>query len=314
MDLIQRLYAFYYRCSSEDVRGVWGKLSENVSSLVERGELKEHLKMFGKSSITTGVDGIVHHSRDKDSVSDYMNYHQALFLSLVSTLTVEDLVIPCNYFNLVGRNIHKDVCIGAVPVNGYLTGYRASKILELLAPNRRNIVLEIGAGYGQLANIITKKSDTCYIIVDIRTTALLSGYFLSKLGKKVCFYGEFDKRKLEDITDDYDVIIIPPEQSTLIPNLFCDVVVNTASFAIMEAIDVDHYFDDVIQRVGKSLYIDNLKYLLRANNVRIKAKQLQGFRLTSCQDTPINPTIPALDELRGQNHTYEERIYRRVGY
>ena len=75
-------------------------------------------------------------------------------------------------------------------------------MLNALDTTKRNVVLEIGGGFG-LTSLIFKRNmrNSCYIIIDIETTSVLSAYFLMSMGLKVCLYGEFDELNEEKTED-----------------------------------------------------------------------------------------------------------------
>lgn len=153
--------------------------------------------------------------------------------------------------------------------------------------------------------------NSCYIIVDIPTTAILSAYFLINSDLKVFLYGEQnnEKFKMEDLVQEYDIIIIPPFIITKFKDNFIDIVINTASFVEMGAAWVDFYIKN-ISRISKRMYDDNHFAHSEGRTALDNCckKYLTNFTIVYKQTTPINFLYPLI--LKGEKPRPFQEVLR----
>ena len=111
-------------------------------------------------------------------------------------------------------------------------------------------ILEIGGGYGSLANKIKKLyPNTTLYLIDLPEAALLQSYYLSSIYKDKKFFLYEDFKKLEDpLSIDYlekfDFVILPPWCLEKIKfKKYFDLVINTRSFMEIKFNEIKSYFN-----------------------------------------------------------------------
>ena len=298
-----RIEKFYKICTKNygDLY-VWNNMARNVDNIVKYGMLGESLKQFAnREALTTGVNI---HDYDKTpflQMYRHLEYQESRFKDLTD-LDVDCLSIPRD-FNVIGT-LYGD---GVIPVTAYRIGYNIHQILKVTDTTKRVTVLEIGGGFG-LAGMIYKRKNynSCYIIVDIASTAILSSYLLIKLGYKVYLYGESEEFDQEKLTNEYDFLILPPLMVKQLSDNSIDVVINTASLPEMSKDYIEYYIRN-ISRLAKCFYYDNNLHLNQPHLDKMCQEHLKDFSLILKQDTPINFTDPPFCE--HPRVPFEERLY-----
>ena len=169
--------------------------------------------------------------------------------------------------------------IGAFIDNKYFTTLAsfsneiiANNLLEIIKSQKKAVVTEIGAGYGQLAYFLSKNRKICFIDVDIPETLSLAAYYLMKCfpQKKIYLYGEKDFN-LKNILK-YDFIFLPHYKMNSLKNKKIDLVINKNSFGEMYPKTVKayikiinectRYFFHMNHSVFKNKFLKNKKGLL----------------------------------------------------
>jgi putative sugar O-methyltransferase len=151
-------------------------------------------------------------------------------------------------YNIVSPNIYDDIDL--VEIDGKKFSYQTltsfSYFLQILnlKPSKLDIVVEIGAGIGELARIfITTRTVRKYIIVDIPPTLAFSQHFLSTVLpiEKIEFFDP--NRTSIDLSGDWLCCFLTPDQLTHIPNF--DLGLNTVSFGELTQNLVDSYINEL---------------------------------------------------------------------
>jgi putative sugar O-methyltransferase len=150
-------------------------------------------------------------------------------------------------YNLNSPNIHG---VDLVEIDGkkfsHLTLESFSVFLQILnlKPSKLDIVVEIGAGVGELARIfITTGTTRKYIIVDIPPTLAFSQHFLSTV-LPIEKIESFDPNRTSiDLSGDWLCCFLTPDQLTYIPNF--DLGLNTFSFGEMTQNLVQSYINEL---------------------------------------------------------------------
>jgi len=270
----------------------WNPMVNSTINLYKKEILTEELIKFGDSIITIGVN-IHDYKKDRPHIIDFhQNYHENQLIELTN-IPLESLLIYKN-FNIKGKTYknNKKLC---TPVTAYRLAYYAYKSIEYLDKNKRNIVLEIGGGFGLTSLIFNRNmKNSCYIIIDIPTTGILSAYFLIKMGLNVCLYGEYNTEDYDDLVNKYDVIIIHPYEIEKFKENSIDIVINTASFVEMNDLWIQYYIKN-ISRITKIFYNDN-HFITegRESLDRYCNEYLSNFNIIYKQITPINYLDPPI--------------------
>ena len=132
-------------------------------------------------------------------------------------------------------------------LNSGLRAYEEKGVLQpLLDEIKRKkgklTVLEIGAGDGQLANLLLREGAK-YVVIDLPSMHARAPYFLYKNAKaRLCTYRRYVQlnRNLEKALTDYDVVYLPPWEAGTLNHRF-DLAVNVHSISEMSPAEVSSY-------------------------------------------------------------------------
>lgn len=309
LDLYTRIIQMYCKSTKED-QGDWkacsGK-SKLVEDMLNSDILQKSLETFGTNEISNGVNCADYIKIPYVSLLSHMEKHEEIYKEL--TRLSPDILQVSNRFDLIGKHVSPT---GVIPVTAYRIGYYAYQINKLLRQDKRQVVLEIGGGYGLLADVLSRlHKNTCHIIVDLPCTAILSAFFLCNLDKRVCLYGEFDGPITSEMTDMYDVIIIPPKSIHDIQVGTVDAIINTASFPEMNSEIIRGYIQEIARIQPRCFYYDNLAIELNADALQTYCAEMLDplYSLIFKQETPIHYNVPELWHVTNYNLAFEERVY-----
>ena len=130
----------------------------------------------------------------------------------------------------------------------------------------KKVVLEIGAGNGNLMSLIKSHAGHNTTIIDIDLPETISHSILYIVSvfplAKILMPHEIESTKLNKIDFiEYDFVFLTPNQAYLIDDDFVDLSINMHAFQEMTHQQINEYFD-LIQRVGK-----NNSFFLTSNRV-----------------------------------------------
>ena len=109
------------------------------------------------------------------------------------------------------------------------------------------VILEIGGGYGHLASLISKNSDTTYYLCDLPQNLILAAEFLRQ--EKITF-SVFNN---DTVNHRGIILILPPDIESLSPNL----IINTMSFQHMSPAYISYYLKIINESQPNYLYLVN---------------------------------------------------------
>jgi SAM-dependent methyltransferase len=116
-------------------------------------------------------------------------------------------------------------------------------------------ILEIGGGYGNLANKIKKIfGNSKYVIVDLPEVLLTQHYYLSQNNPDYKILNLLDKDNIADFdlkNTDFDIALVPFSKHEML-NLNYDVVINTRSFGEMPKKVLENYFTWLQKHINES--------------------------------------------------------------
>ncbi|MBU1667649.1 putative sugar O-methyltransferase [bacterium] len=194
-------------------------------------------------------------------------------------LTAIDLVTE---YHRYGSKINKELLasISESRAGNYLSiNYRGKKLSEQLLQNmvvandiiqnvpfsteRRNKVLDIGAGFGGSARILSYYTpNTTHILLDLPETLFLTAYYLKynfpnkKIAVLEDIYAHLDR--FNEIIEKYDFIIIPPFVLEYIEAESMDLVMNAASLAFMSQAYLEYYLKEINRVLKENGYFYSL--------------------------------------------------------
>ena len=159
---------------------------------------------------------------------------------------------------LINKNISRYQCCVS---NLYLMG--ALDAIEKNIENR--IILEIGAGYGGMANCFSSflENNLSYIVLDLPEMLMLSGAFLylNNPDSKIYVYEKstFTDEFLRSEIYDYDIVLLPNFiQESLLKLKSIDIIINTQSFQEMTSEQIKQYLALAKKKLSGFLYSDNI--------------------------------------------------------
>jgi hypothetical protein len=301
-DIEQRIIRFRMNMNKTSSLSMNNSIWLTINGFDSKGsdiDLIDKLKLFGNSSITIGVNIHDYKNFPAEELEKHINIHQT-FIENHTTIPINTLTIP-NIFNVQGRALNDMV----IPITSYRIAYYISQVLKNIHNVDRKIIVELGGGWGLGAYItLNNRPNTCYIIIDLPSTSILSAWFLLQTGKNVLLFGEFDEWN-NSLTEKYDIIIVPPEFIEKFDENFADVTINTASLTEMSEEYIDYYVKN-IAKITKIFYEDNHTSLASTYMLNCFNKYLTDFDLILSQETPINYTTGLWDY-----YPFIEKIYKK---
>lgn len=165
---------------------------------------------------------------------------------------------PC--LNLTGIKFNDKI----IPINFYRQGIQFDNIIKNIFSkySNLNIILEIGAGLGNMAHFLKKyDKNKKYILLDIPHTLLIQYHFLKTLGYNVLLLKEDMVNNINDIilNSDFDILLILPHHIKKIKDNSIDLVLNFDSLVEMNQTTIETYLDNIF-RISKYFYTVNKKY------------------------------------------------------
>lgn len=195
------------------------------------------------------------------------------------------------------------------------------------------VILEIGGGFGSLARIIINDKKCKYFLIDLPEANLMSNYYLQNHfpEKKIFNFLDYKEKLLEDVIQNYDIFILPPETLDK-QNIKFDFIINSRSFMemnkkiikkyfnlIQSKINIDGYFLNINRylksTVGEDIKFDEYPYDNLWNIVISKKSFLQDhvhFLLVQRQINEGNIKNELL-KLKNSNKKYKSSIFDRLG-
>lgn len=189
----------------------------------------------------------------KKFLKDEIFYGQYKFWKFFNpTEDLKNVQFP-RFGNQIGATIdNKFVVIGS-----FFNQIYASILSNILEKNKRNVILDVGGGYGKLGYyLINKAKNSTFIDIDIPENLILASYFLCKSfpEKKSFFYGE--KNIDASNFSSYELIFLPPWEIENLPDGKIDLTVNKNSLGEMNPETAKNYIDH-ISRISKYFFSMN---------------------------------------------------------
>jgi hypothetical protein len=185
--------------------------------------------------------------------------------------------------------------------------YYAQKIAGLLQPNQRNVIAEIGGGYGGTAYYLKRDySNTTYINFDLPETIALASYYLLKAfpEMQVVLYGEGELT--EDIIAGSDIILMPNFELLRLPASCVNVFFNSHVLADMSLPAIQLYLEEIARTTrgyifhlnrGRACGIvaDYLRQQQRSRFVMLEEQQAAWHSARSSQNDEIEQLYVPLE-------------------
>ena len=249
--------AYRHDSDAKDISSEWDRISNEFREIFfdkDNNIIKESLKNFrGDPKIYTKIF---------NNQYPYIAKEDGYYKSYLSAI---DLVLEYHRF---AEKIDKEVLASvseSVAGNYKAINYRGKKISEQLLQNlvvandiikhvpfsteRRNVVLDIGVGFGGSTRIMSYYTpNTTQILLDLPETLFLTAYYLKynfpnkKIALLEDIYPHLDN--LEEFIQEYAFIIIPPFVLDYIKDKSIDLVINASSLAFMSEEYLNYYLKE----------------------------------------------------------------------
>jgi putative sugar O-methyltransferase len=202
--------------------------------------VSKNLKDFRKNGLSYGLDDQFYNKKETNKLFNALKKKYGK-KTLNSLLEKKNIGTPKNF-------VKKD--------NFFFTGNELVHIRHLLDFKndinlpKKNIVCEIGSGYGSLISKIIKTYKSKVILIDLPESNFLSHYYLKRIFPKKKFFlsSQIKNRLTKKQIINNDIIILCPWDK--IPNIKIDFFINSRSMMEMTYETIEYYFD---------LIKDNLK-------------------------------------------------------
>ena len=187
------------------------------------------------------------------ALSNYAHLHSQFenFGSLHTNLN-------CGFFTFDNHKINSGI-------KSYSEWGIISDLLNELTSRKKTInILEIGAGAGQLANIILNNlSGVKYIVIDLPAMHTRAPYLLYQHGgHKICSYKRFVElgSSVEKALEEYDILFLPPWEKGQMLDHNIDLTINMRSLCEMSSEEANSYMK-IIDRSSEYFFsINTNKY------------------------------------------------------
>lgn len=251
------LLAYQHDVEEKDISNEWDRISKEFRSLF----FDENNKIIKKSLEDFRGDPAIY-SKIFNNQYPYINKEDSYTKSYLNGI---DLVLEYHrYATRVDTALLASLCESTA--GNYLTiNYRGKKLSEQLiqhmvitndllthvpfSTERRNVILDIGAGFGGSARLLSFYApNATQILLDLPETLFLTAYYLKynfpnkKIALLEDIYPYLDN--LDEVIRNYDFIIIPPFVLDYLKDQSVDLVVNASSLAFMSEEYLNYYLKE----------------------------------------------------------------------
>ena len=258
----------------------------NIKNYIKESFKSDHWKLYYKNKLDNFDISKIENFR-QNSLSDGLDNSRLITIDLLErkinnfkdTLKKFGLSFENVYHLFINENIGNNSCyinfkgryVDMVQLNHVIL-YLLLKKYCFVNQNYKNI-LEVGAGFGNLARIIIENYKCKYFIIDLPESLILQAYFLKKFfpEKKICFPEDVDGLLLKDEhVQKYDIFLLPPSIKIL-TNLNLDCAINSGSFMEMKKRDIREYFHLIEKNLRKGgFFFNNNRYFKDTSGEKIR--------------------------------------------
>ncbi len=185
---------------------------------------------------------------------------------------------------------------------------RERNIVCMFAPasaNARQVIAEIGAGYGRLGYAFIAASDCKYLVFDVPPALYISERYLSEVfpDKRVFRFRQFDRfASIEKELESADIGFFTGNQIELFPQEYFDVAISVSALHEMRSEQIANYLARMQFLTKGAIYLKNWRsWHNTADDVRINE---DTFRLS-------DPWRAALERIDPVQDMFAEKIFVR---
>ena len=166
------------------------------------------------------------------------------------------------------------------------------------------IVLEIGGGFGVLADYLIKNYNLKYISFDLPEANLLTSWYLSQTQKNKKMFliddylkeGVLNKKSL----DNYDIFILPPNVK-LSEDLRIDLFINIRSMMEMDFEVVENYFNFIHRHISSDGYFYNINRYI-SNRSLFNSKHTKKINASDLSNYPYDSNWEVITSQTSYRH------------
>lgn len=265
------LLAYNHDQEEKDILNEWERISNEFRSIF----FDDNNKIIKKNLENFRGDPAIY-EKIFNNQYPYIKKEEGYVKSYLSAI---DLVLE---YHRYGARINKEMLasLSESSAGNYLAlNYRGKKLSEQLiqhmvithdlvqnipfSSERRNIILDIGCGFGgsaRLLNIYVPNSTQ--ILLDLPETLFLTAYYLKynfpnkKIALLEDIYPHLDN--FDELIEEYDFIVIPPFVLDYIKSKSIDLVVNASSLAFMSEEYLNYYLEETKRVLKEGGYFYSL--------------------------------------------------------
>ena len=252
------LLAYNHDQPQKDISQEWDRISTEFRTLFfdkNNKIIKENLENFRSDPKI--------YSKIFNNQYPYIQKEEGYIKSYLDAI---DLVLEYHRFAQTIDKVRLASVSESLAGNYLSINYRGKKLSEQLLQNlvvandiienvpfltqKRNIVLDIGVGFGGSTRILSYYTpNTTQILLDLPETLFLTAYYLKynfpnkKIALLEDIYPHLDN--LEPIIEEYDFIIIPPFVLEYLKDKSIDLVINASSLAFMSKEYLNFYLEEI---------------------------------------------------------------------
>ncbi len=292
-ELISRIFQFYKKMKSDQSKvnniynpsSMWQKFIDEKFIILNNSindnnicNFKFFLQNFGNNKCYLGIENQDFIKRYSDNIFlkkfltyeilggqhklwNYFNNHQ---------VDISEINMP-KFGNQNGATIKGNFFV----LGSFFNHIYADIIINFFDSKKKNILVDLGGGYGKLAYYILKKINPTFIDFDIPETLVLAAYYLSKSfpNKKKFFYGETTFKSMT--AGKFDMLFLPCWEIEKLENDQVYFTINKNSLGEMRSESAKNYLDH-ISRISKyffSINHEKFRNIFHNNNFSLINKE-----------------------------------------
>ena len=206
--------------------------------------------------------------------------------------------LPCH---LNGRRISQDIANSIRERNSLLVPFEHD-----VANGRRLSIVEIGAGYGRLGDVLLRSAPCTYTVVDVPPALYVSQWYLSQLfaDRKVFHFRPWSNYpEIEEELRAAVIAVLTPDQFVKLPSRLFDAAVAISNLAEMTLSQVKMYLQQMDDKTRDVIYLK--QWMKHANPLDAVEFVKADFDMGS----GWTPTLDRVDPVQDQ---FFEAVWRRI--
>ena len=273
-ELISRLFEFYKKMKLDQTKvnnyynpsSMWQKFIDKEFSILNDSiknnninSFKFFLENFGNNKSYLGIENqdLIKKYNNKLLLKKFLSYemlggqHKLWNYFNNNSVNISEINMP-KFGNQNGATINDNFFV----LGSFFNHIYADIIANYFDPKKKEILVDLGGGYGKLAYYVLKKRNIVFIDFDIPETLVLAAYYLSKCfpEKKNFFYGEsiFSSQSVYK----FDMFFLPSWEIEKLEENQIQFTINKNSLGEMKPESAKNYLNHIF-RISKYFFSMN---------------------------------------------------------